>query len=138
MSTKISDDSMSLEINILTPRKAALYGAQATKVAARSWLHSEIRASTGRQLASLGDVLKSQVAITDHHPVAGLGKDVEGRTVVASRSRGRGSPLRRRRRPPRIPPRSALNKSHFPMINIAKPQVSRLLLDRKRGYSVAS
>jgi len=34
--------------------------------------------------------------------------------------------------------RSALNKSHFPMINVAKPQVSRLLLDRKQGYSVAS
>ena len=103
MSTKISDDSMSVEIDIRTPREAALYGPQATKVAARSWLHSEIRASTGRQLVSLGDVLKSQVAITDHHPVVvGLGKDVEGSTVVANRSRGRGSPLRRRRRPPRI------------------------------------
>ena len=63
-----------------------MYGPQATKVAARSWLHSEIRASTGRQRASLGDVLKSQVAITDHHPVVGLGKDVEGRTVVANRA----------------------------------------------------
>jgi DNA segregation ATPase FtsK/SpoIIIE-like protein len=87
MSTKISDDSMSLEIDIRTPREAALYGPQATKVAARSWLHSEIRASTGRQLVSLGDVLKSQVAITDHHPVVvGLGKDVEGSTVVANRA----------------------------------------------------
>ena len=38
MSTKISDDSMSLEIDILTPREAALYGPQATKVAAPSWL----------------------------------------------------------------------------------------------------
>ena len=36
MSTKISDDSMSLEIDGLTPREAALYGPQATKVAARS------------------------------------------------------------------------------------------------------
>jgi hypothetical protein len=53
---------MSLEIDILTSREAALYAPQATKVAARSWLHSEIRASTGRQLVSLGDVLKSQVA----------------------------------------------------------------------------
>ena len=53
---------MSLKIDILTPCEAALYGPQATKAAARSWLHSEIRASTGRQLASLGDVLKSQVA----------------------------------------------------------------------------
>ena len=34
--------------------------------------------------------------------------------------------------------RSALNKSHFPMINVTKPQVSCLLLDRKEGYSVAS
>ena len=35
-------------------------------------------------------------------------------------------------------PRSALNKSHFPMINVAKPQVSCFSLDRKHGYSVAS
>ena len=70
-----------LEIDILTPREAASYGPQATKVAARSCLHSEIRASTGRQFVSLGGVLKSQVAITDHHPgVVGLGNDVEGRT----------------------------------------------------------
>ena len=34
--------------------------------------------------------------------------------------------------------RSPLNKSHLPMINAAKPQVSYLLLDRKQGYSVAS
>jgi hypothetical protein len=44
MSTKISDDFMSLEIDILTPRETALYGPQPAKVAARSWLHSEIRA----------------------------------------------------------------------------------------------
>ncbi|HEX4255377.1 MAG TPA: DNA translocase FtsK 4TM domain-containing protein [Streptosporangiaceae bacterium] len=38
-----------------------------------------------KEIVSLGDVLKSQVAITDHHPmVVGLGKDVEGRTVVAN------------------------------------------------------
>ena len=36
MSTKISDDFMSLEIDILTPRETALYGPQAAKVAARS------------------------------------------------------------------------------------------------------
>jgi len=48
MSTKISDGSMSVEIDIRTPREAALDGPQAAKVAARSWLHSEIRASTGR------------------------------------------------------------------------------------------
>jgi DNA segregation ATPase FtsK/SpoIIIE, S-DNA-T family len=38
-----------------------------------------------RDIVSLGDVLKSPVAITDQHPmVVGLGKDVEGRTVVAN------------------------------------------------------
>jgi S-DNA-T family DNA segregation ATPase FtsK/SpoIIIE len=38
-----------------------------------------------KEIVSLGDVLKSPVAINDHHPmVVGLGKDVEGRTVVAN------------------------------------------------------
>ena len=36
-------------------------------------------------IASLRDVLRSPVAVSDHHPmVVGLGKDVEGRTVVAN------------------------------------------------------
>jgi S-DNA-T family DNA segregation ATPase FtsK/SpoIIIE len=38
-----------------------------------------------KEIVSLGDVMKSQVAISDHHPmVVGLGKDVEGHTVVAN------------------------------------------------------
>ena len=38
-----------------------------------------------KEIVSLGDVLKSQVAVSDHHPmVVGLGKDVEGRVLVAN------------------------------------------------------
>src|SRR5579875_3369553 len=38
-----------------------------------------------KDIVSLGDVLRSPVAVQDHHPmVVGLGKDVEGRTVVAN------------------------------------------------------
>ena len=38
-----------------------------------------------KEVVSLGDVLKSQVALDDHHPmVVGLGKDVEGRVKVAN------------------------------------------------------
>ncbi|MDX6743432.1 FtsK/SpoIIIE family DNA translocase [Actinocorallia sp. A-T 12471] len=41
--------------------------------------------NTDKDLVSLGDVLRSQVAASDQHPMlVGLGKDVEGRTVVAN------------------------------------------------------
>jgi S-DNA-T family DNA segregation ATPase FtsK/SpoIIIE len=38
-----------------------------------------------KEIVSLGDVLRSQTAVSDHHPmVVGLGKDVEGRVLVAN------------------------------------------------------
>jgi DNA segregation ATPase FtsK/SpoIIIE, S-DNA-T family len=41
--------------------------------------------NTDKEIVSLGDVLKSPVSVNDHHPmVVGLGKDVEGHTVVAN------------------------------------------------------
>jgi S-DNA-T family DNA segregation ATPase FtsK/SpoIIIE len=41
-----------------------------------------------KEVVSLGDVLKSPVAVNDHHPmVVGLGKDVEGRVMVANLSK---------------------------------------------------
>jgi S-DNA-T family DNA segregation ATPase FtsK/SpoIIIE len=41
--------------------------------------------NTDRDVVSLGDILRSGVATSDQHPmVVGLGKDVEGRTVVAN------------------------------------------------------
>ena len=41
--------------------------------------------NTDREIVSLGDILRSPVALTDHHPmVVGLGKDVEGATVIAN------------------------------------------------------
>jgi DNA segregation ATPase FtsK/SpoIIIE, S-DNA-T family len=41
--------------------------------------------NTDKDIVSLGDILRSSVAVGDHHPMlVGLGKDVEGRTVVAN------------------------------------------------------
>jgi S-DNA-T family DNA segregation ATPase FtsK/SpoIIIE len=41
--------------------------------------------NTDKEIVSLGDVLSSPPARSDHHPmVVGLGKDVEGKTVVAN------------------------------------------------------
>jgi S-DNA-T family DNA segregation ATPase FtsK/SpoIIIE len=38
-----------------------------------------------KEIVSLGDILRSDAALADHHPmVVGLGKDVEGRTVLAN------------------------------------------------------
>jgi S-DNA-T family DNA segregation ATPase FtsK/SpoIIIE len=41
--------------------------------------------NTDKEIVSLGDMLRSEAAIADHHPmVVGLGKDVEGKTVLAN------------------------------------------------------
>jgi DNA segregation ATPase FtsK/SpoIIIE, S-DNA-T family len=38
-----------------------------------------------KEIVSLGDILRSDAALAEHHPmVVGLGKDVEGRTVLAN------------------------------------------------------
>ena len=53
--------------------------------------------NTDKEIVSLGDMLRSDVALADHHPmVVGLGKDVEGQTVRrqpgedAAHAHGRG------------------------------------------------
>ncbi len=41
--------------------------------------------NTDKEIVSLGDMLRDETALADHHPmVVGLGKDVEGKTVLAN------------------------------------------------------
>jgi S-DNA-T family DNA segregation ATPase FtsK/SpoIIIE len=41
--------------------------------------------NSDKEIVSLGDILRSEVALAEHHPmVVGLGKDVEGKTVLAN------------------------------------------------------
>jgi S-DNA-T family DNA segregation ATPase FtsK/SpoIIIE len=41
--------------------------------------------NTDKEIVALGDILRSDAALADHHPmVVGLGKDVEGKTVLAN------------------------------------------------------
>ena len=103
MSTKISDDSMSLEINILSPGKLPCMVRRRQRSRRGPGFTARFEPVPADSSPAWVTCSKSQVAITDHHPVVvGLGNDVEGRTVVANRGPGRGSRLRRRRRPPRI------------------------------------
>jgi DNA segregation ATPase FtsK/SpoIIIE, S-DNA-T family len=54
---------------------------------ARSMIGVEVP-NAGREIVSLGDILRSPAAAYDHHPlVVGLGKNAAGRTVVANLAR---------------------------------------------------